>query len=79
MEPSDPATSPMSHREPPCTIHGMGLCSYPVAQRQPVLSSLGMREEEEGFTDEGEVVKVVVAEEEDDDKSVEVIPEPDSP
>jgi hypothetical protein len=57
----------------------MGLCSYPVAQRQPVLSSLGMREEEEGFTDEGEVVKVVVAEEEDDDESVEVIPEPDSP
>jgi hypothetical protein len=39
MKPSDPATSSWGHREPPCAIHGMGPCPYPVAPRQPVLSS----------------------------------------
>jgi hypothetical protein len=62
----------------PCAIHGMGSCPYPVAQRQPVLSSLDMREGEEGLTDEDDVVEVAVAEEEDDDKLVEVIPVPDT-
>jgi hypothetical protein len=79
MEPSDPATSPRSRQEPPCAIHGMGLCPYLVAQRQPVLSSLGMREGEEGITDVEDIVKVTVAEDEDDDGPVEVIPMLDSP
>jgi hypothetical protein len=78
MEPSDPADSPWGHWETPCAIHGMGPCPYPVAQRQPVLSSPGMREGEEGVTDEDVVVEVIVAEEEDDDEPIEVIPVPDS-
>jgi hypothetical protein len=90
MEPSDPATSLRSHREPPCAIHGMGPCPYPIAQRQPVLSPPGMREGEEGVTDvedvvevivaeEDDMVEVAVAEEEDDDGLVKVISMPDSP
>jgi hypothetical protein len=31
MKPSDPAASPWGRREPPCTVHGRGLCPYPVA------------------------------------------------
>jgi hypothetical protein len=77
MEPSDPATSPRSRQEPPCAIHSMGPCLYPVVQRQSVLSSPGMREGEEGVTDVDDVVEVTVAEEEDDDEPVEVILVPD--
>jgi hypothetical protein len=65
MEPSDPTTSPRSRREPPYARHGMGLCPYPVAQSQPVLSSPGMREGEEGVTDVEDVVEVTVAKEDD--------------
>jgi hypothetical protein len=84
MEPLDPATSPWGRWETPCAIHGMGPCPYPVAQRQPVLPSPGMREGEEGVTDvedvvevpvaeEDDVVEVTVVEEEDNDGPVEVI------
>jgi hypothetical protein len=44
-----------------------------------MLSSLGMREGEEGVVDVEDVVEVTVAEEEVDDKWVEVISVPDSP
>jgi hypothetical protein len=77
MEPSDPTTSPRSCQEPPYAIHSMGPCLYPVVQRQPVLSSPGMREGEEGVADADDVVKVTIAEEEDDDEPVEVILVPD--
>jgi hypothetical protein len=53
MEPSDPTDSSWGHREPPCAIHGMGSCPYPVAQRQPVFSSPG-EGEGEGVTEEEE-------------------------
>jgi hypothetical protein len=79
MEPSDPATSLWGCREPPRAIHGMGSCPYPIALRQLMLSSLGMREGEEGVVDVEDVVEVTVAEEEDDDKWVEVISVLDSP
>jgi hypothetical protein len=77
MEPSDPATSPRSRQEPPCAIHSMGPCLYLVVQRQPVLSSPGMREGEEGVADADDVVEVTIAEEEEDDEPVEVILVPD--
>jgi hypothetical protein len=44
-----------------------------------MLSSLGMREGEEGVVDVEDVVEVTVAEEEEDDKWVKVISVPDSP
>jgi hypothetical protein len=63
MEPSDPATSLRSRREPPCAIHGLGPCPYPVAPRQTVLSSPslreGEREGEEGLIDVEDVVEVI--------------------
>jgi hypothetical protein len=77
MEPSDLGTSLRSHWELSCAIHGMGPCPYPVAQRQPVLSSSGMREGEEGVVDADDVVEVTIVEEEDDDEPVKVIPVPD--
>jgi hypothetical protein len=83
MELSDLATSSRSHREPPCAIHGLGSCPYPVVRRRMVLSSPSTREgeregeEEEGVVDVEDVVEVVVAEEEDDEP-VEVIPVPES-
>jgi hypothetical protein len=83
MESSDPATSLRGHREPPCVIHGMGSCPYPVALWRSVLSSSspreGEREGEEGVTDVEDVVEVTVIEEEDDDEPVKVIPVLESP
>jgi hypothetical protein len=83
MEPSDPATSPRDHREPPCAIHSMGPCPYPIALRRLVLSSPspreGERECEKGVADVEDVVEVTVAREEEDDELVEVIPVPESP
>jgi hypothetical protein len=76
MEPSDPTDPPWGHWEMPYAIQSMGSCPYPVAQRQPVLSSPGMREGEEGLDDEDDVVDVAVAEE--DNEPIEVIPVPDS-
>jgi hypothetical protein len=43
-----------------------------------VSSSPGMREGEEGVTDEDNVVEVAIAEEEDDNEPIKVIPMPDS-
>jgi hypothetical protein len=72
----------------PYAIHGMGPCPYPVVQRQPVFSSPGMGEGEEGVAIAEGVAEVDVAEEHDvvvvaltnkDDEPVEVIPLPDSP
>jgi hypothetical protein len=72
----------MGHREPPCAIHGMDSCPYPVTLRQSVLSSLGPREGEregeEGATDVEDVVEVAVVEEDDDDEPIKVIPVPES-
>jgi hypothetical protein len=83
MEPSNLATSLRSHRELPCTIHGLGLSPYPVVPRRMVLSSLnlreGEREGEEGVTNVEDVVDVIVAEEDDGDELVEVILVPESP
>jgi hypothetical protein len=56
----------------------MDLCPYPVAQRQPVFSSPGKGEGEEGVAGGEDMVAVAVVEEEDDDEPVEVIPMPDS-
>jgi hypothetical protein len=88
MEPTDPATSLWGHREIPYAIYSLGPCPYPVAQMQPMLSSPGMREGEEGVTDEEDVVEVAIANEEDgvvmaavinkDDDPVKVIPVPNS-
>jgi hypothetical protein len=55
----------------------MGPCPYLVVQRQPVLSSSGMREGEEGVIDYDDVVEVIVVEEEDDDEPIKVILVPD--
>jgi hypothetical protein len=83
LEPSDPATSPWGHREPPCAIHGLGPCPYLVALRRSVLSSPspreGEREGEEGVADVEGVVEVTAVEEEDDDELVEVTLVPESP
>jgi hypothetical protein len=90
MEPSYLTTSLRRHWEMPYAIHGMGSCPYSVVQRQQVLSSLGMREGEEGVAnvedvvdvvvaEEDDVVEVTVAEEEDDDGPIKVIPVPNSP
>jgi hypothetical protein len=73
MEPLDPANSPWGCREMPCAIHDMGPSPYPVAQKQPVLSSPGMRQGEEGVANEDSVVEVAIAEEEDNDEPVKVI------
>jgi hypothetical protein len=78
MEPSDLADPLWGLWETPCAIHGMGPCPYSVKQRQPVLSSPGMREGEEEVIDEDNVVEVAIAEVEDDDEPVEVILVPDS-
>jgi hypothetical protein len=74
MEPLDPADSPWGHREPPYAIHVMGLCPYPIAPRQPVITSPGEGEGEEGVTEDGEDDMVVVTVVEKDDELVEVIP-----
>jgi hypothetical protein len=83
MEPSDPADSPWSHQEPPCIIHGTGMCPYPVTQWQPVSSSSGKgggeevdREEEEVIKEEEDVVIIVVVDK--DDEPIEVISVPES-
>jgi hypothetical protein len=82
MEPSELTIFPRDHWELPCAIHGSGPCSYPVAVKSSVLSSLssreGREEGEEGFAiAEGvdEVATVV----EDNDESVKVIPLAKSP
>jgi hypothetical protein len=59
MEPSDLATSSWGRREPPCAIHGMGPCLYPVALRQPMFSTLGMTEGAEGAADIEDMVEVI--------------------
>jgi hypothetical protein len=55
MEPSDLADSLWGHQEPPCVIHGLSPCPYPVAQRQPVFTSPGEGEGGEGVTVEEEM------------------------
>jgi hypothetical protein len=65
MEPSDPAASPWSRREPPCAVQGTALCPYPVVQWQPVFSSLGEGEGKEEVIKEEE--DEAAGEEEDDD------------
>jgi hypothetical protein len=89
MAPSDPAVSPWGHRQPPCTVHGMGPCPYPVVQWQPVFSSsgdgegeeeddqaTGEEEEEEEEEEEDDVVVVTVVDK--DDKPIKVISVPES-
>jgi hypothetical protein len=77
MEPSDPADSPWSRREPPCVIHGMGLRPYSVTQWQLVSSSPGKgRGEEEVAKEEDDVVIAVVIDK--DDEPIEVISVPES-
>jgi hypothetical protein len=77
MEPSDPADSPWGHQEPPCAIHGMGPCLYPVVQRQPIFTS-PCEGEGEGVTEEEEDDVVVITVVDKDDKPIEVIPVPES-
>jgi hypothetical protein len=77
MEPSDTAISLRGHREPPCAIHGLGLCPYPVVLRQTMLSPPSSREggeegEEGVAATEGEE-GVAAAVEEDDDEPIEVV------
>jgi hypothetical protein len=78
MEPSDPVDSLWVRQEPPCAIHGMGPCPYPVAQRQPVFTSPGEGGGEEGVTEEEEDEVVVVAVVDKDDETIKVIPVPES-
>jgi hypothetical protein len=84
MEPSGPVASPWGHREPPCVVHGTGMCPYPVAQWQPMFSSPGDREGEEVIKEEDEAAGeeeddvVVIAIIDKDDESVEVISVPES-
>jgi hypothetical protein len=56
----------------------MGLCPYLVAQRQPVFSSPGEGEGEEGITKEEEDDMVMVVIVDKDDEPIEVIPVPES-
>jgi hypothetical protein len=82
MAPSDPVVSPWGRQQPPCTVHGMGPCPYPVVQWQLVFSSLGDGEGEEeddqatGEEEEDDVVVVTVVDK--DDEPIKVIPVPES-
>jgi hypothetical protein len=74
LEPSDPTISPRGHRETPYAILSLGAAPYPVTLNILVLSSLSLREGEEGVAAAKGVVEVAIAEEDDDDEPIEVIP-----